>query len=406
MARSADLWWQCSGEAPTPEQTFSALQRFKHRKGMETFRKRLGIIANQLAEDTPVKAQLIEALRQLESSLSLKGGIPLQFFQHQGYHQATWDFLKMVEDFDPHMSFYDIFQAIRNVWIMNSIQILFGMEVRVTPSIFAYSMLYPYSDNYLDDQTIPREEKLAFQQRFRSWLLGQQCAAVHPMEEKIYELIQMIEGEFDRRTYPQVYESLLAIHGGQEKSLLQQQGPLIPYEGDILGITFEKGGTSVLADGYLVRGNLTHQESVFLFQYGVLLQLIDDLQDCETDRRAGHMTLFSVMKNRIPLDQLVNKLWHLIPATMDGIPQPGAEAEALKEVIIQCCEWMVLEAMVHHPRAFTRGYFKQMKAMVPLPKGYVKRMKKKFQQTLAPEAAKALLQAWLRETEAKSQIGN
>ena len=63
------------------------------------------------------------------------------------------------------MEVYDIFQAIRNVWIMNSIQILYNMEVKLTPSIFAYSMLYPYSDNYLDDANISVGEKVEFNKK-------------------------------------------------------------------------------------------------------------------------------------------------------------------------------------------------------------------------------------------------
>ena len=33
---------------------------------------------------------------------------------------------------------------------------LLGLPVEVTPAVFAYSMLYPYTDNYLDDPAIPR----------------------------------------------------------------------------------------------------------------------------------------------------------------------------------------------------------------------------------------------------------
>ncbi len=29
--------------------------------------------------------------------------------------------------------------------------------------VLGYSMLYPYSDNYLDDETVPSSEKLVFQ---------------------------------------------------------------------------------------------------------------------------------------------------------------------------------------------------------------------------------------------------
>jgi len=403
VAYCCGLWWECSSELPLLRQTFSFLQRLKHQRVVEDFRKQLGRITEGSIGETSIAAGMTGLLQGLEANLLLKEGLLLKFFQNQGYDQSTSDFLKMVEAFDPGMEFYDIFQAIRNVWIMNSIQILFGMEVRVTPSVFAYSMLYPYSDNYLDDESIPQGEKLAFNQRFKSWLLGEGEIPDHPLEKRIYDLIKMIEGEYSRNSYPQVYESLLAIHRGQEKSLTQQRGHLAPYERDLLSITFEKGGTSVLADGYLVRGHLTYQESLFLFQYGVLLQLIDDLQDCGADQRAGHMTLFSMIKGKIPLDTLVNKLWHLIPAIMETMDLPGADGGNLRQVISQCCEIMILEAMAHHSKGFTKGYLKQMNRMTPLPKAYFKGLKGRFQRTIKPEAVKGLLKRWLQETQGNTQ---
>ncbi len=38
---------------------------------------------------------------------------------------------------------------------LDVLQLLLGIPVRVTPAIFAYSMLYPYGDNCLDDPAIP-----------------------------------------------------------------------------------------------------------------------------------------------------------------------------------------------------------------------------------------------------------
>jgi hypothetical protein len=45
----------------------------------------------------------------------------------------------------------------------------------------------------------------------------------------------------------------------------------------ILPISFFKGGTSVLADAFLVKGNLNIKEMHFAFAYGSFLQLLDDL---------------------------------------------------------------------------------------------------------------------------------
>jgi len=41
------------------------------------------------------------------------------------------------------------------------LQILLGAEMRLTPSIFAYSMLYPATDNYMDDPAVTRKPSWA-----------------------------------------------------------------------------------------------------------------------------------------------------------------------------------------------------------------------------------------------------
>jgi hypothetical protein len=63
------------------------------------------------------------------------------------------------------------------------------------------------------------------------------------------------------------------------------------YEKDILAMSIEKGGSSVLADAYLINGTLTEKEATFFFGYGVLLQICDDLQDGKKDLQEQHMGL-------------------------------------------------------------------------------------------------------------------
>ena len=92
---------------------------------------------------------------------------------------------------------------------------------------------------------------------------------------------------------PQVYESLYAIHAAQARSVRLMRRDEPPYGVDVLGIAIEKGGASVLADGYLVAGSLTLPQARLLFGLGALLQLGDDLQDVEDDRAKGLATIFS-----------------------------------------------------------------------------------------------------------------
>ena len=156
---------------------------------------------------------------------------------------------------DESVSTSDILQACRNAWTACGLQALLGEPPRLTPAIFAYSMLYPYSDNYLDNRAISPVAKLRFSARFRLRLAG----SLEPgegLENTIWKLVSLIEGQWPRAQHPDVYDGLLAIHAAQERSLAQQRAGF-HSDTDILRLSFAKGGASVLADAYLAKGSLS-----------------------------------------------------------------------------------------------------------------------------------------------------
>jgi hypothetical protein len=125
-------------------------------------------------------------------------------------------------------------------------------------------------------------------------------------ENTVYTLIDMIEEQYPRSGYPRVYQSLQLIHRAQCTSTrLYNNQRLTPY--DILEICFEKGGTSVLADGFLVAGTLTDRQQEYLFGMGIYLQLLDDLQDITDDMRTNISTFFSHYAQQQPIDAAVNR---------------------------------------------------------------------------------------------------
>ena len=128
--------------------------------------------------------------------------------------------------FDPEMSMEDTIQAARNAWIACGMQALLGLPMKLTPSILAYSLLYPYSDNFLDQPEISAAEKIEFSQCFRQRLRGEQLTARNRRESSVWTMVRMIEDEYPRLRYPQVFDTLLAIHQAQEESLAQLQSGL------------------------------------------------------------------------------------------------------------------------------------------------------------------------------------
>jgi hypothetical protein len=193
--------------------------------------------------------------------------------------------------FDPDLSMEGIIQAARNAWTACGLQPLLGVPLSLTPSILGYSLLYPYSDNLLDDEHISRDAKLKFSRRFRRRLLGETLPPEDHRERSVWALIALVETQYPRALYPNVFECLLAIHRAQEQSVGQVHSSHSDLE--CLRVSCAKGGSSVLADACLAYGSLTNQESRFAFEWGVLLQLGDDLQDVREDLRRGSMTLFS-----------------------------------------------------------------------------------------------------------------
>src|SRR5260370_36833923 len=108
-----------------------------------------------------------------------------------------------------------------------------------------------------------------------------------------------------------------------------------PYEVDLLGVTFDKGGTSVLADAYLVAGELTAQQETFAFELGAFLQFVDDLEDVETDLAAGRLSVFALAARGWRLDALTNRAFHFGEGVLAGLQVLGLPAAAEMQAFLQ-----------------------------------------------------------------------
>jgi hypothetical protein len=250
-------------------------------------------------------------LRPQAIDLLTNGFLPI------GKQLARW-----ARRFDPSLGQVEITQAARNAWTACGMQPLFGAPLRLTPSILGYSLLYPYTDNYLDRRAVGHDDKARFSRRLRDRLRGSLHAA-DAHESKVWEMVRLIECEFSRAHHPEVFDALLAIHGAQEESLRQLDAHARLEERELLRISCAKGGSSVLADACLVRGSLDARESEFAFLWGVLLQLGDDLQDIREDLENGSDTLFTrAIHAGQTLDTLVEQLLNfamMVSTRMDAL---------------------------------------------------------------------------------------
>lgn len=383
VSKYLSLWFNTVTDFPDLNKKYSFIEKITKEKELNIFTENLASLLENRPEDKlnqeKWKTSIMCLIRSFgKETLEFDDSL-MDIIFTDGYTNVTNQFIKEARSFDSSINIFDIFQAIRNVWIMNSIQILLGMDVEFSPSIFAYSMLYPYTDNYLDNTDFNHEEKSSFNNKFRKRLLGEIAAPDNKIEAPIFKLVEIIEGQYPRKVYPMVYEALVSIHDAQEKSLLQQSIKTSPYERDIPGISFEKGGTSVLADGYLVNPQLKIDEVDFMFGYGVFLQLADDLQDVKEDFKNSHMTIYSQLSNKWPLDVLSNKLFHFMDRILNSDSNFSSPNLAnLKRLITVSCNFLIFEAIAKNNSLYTRRYIKEIEQYSMFRFSYMRKFKKKL----------------------------
>jgi hypothetical protein len=297
---------------------------------------------------------------------------------NQKFFNVSRRFFREAKAFDTSLKPEEIYQALRNVWIMNGLQLMLGLPVELTPAIFAYSLLYPYSDNLLDDPSLNRIDKLLFSQRFAARLRGEPVVMSDCREEKISCLVGMIEDQFTRQQYPEVYDSLLAIHAAQTNSISLQGSSNGLSRDQIMEVSFDKGGASVLADGYLVAGRLTPSQQRFLFGYGIWLQLADDLQDIPEDLEEGVQTLFTSASSKSELTVALNRTFHFGRTIIKDISCfPSVFCGDFGKLMVHSIELMLIQSAGLNQIYFLDTYVNELEDYSPLHYEYIRKMRKK-----------------------------
>jgi len=296
-----------------------------------------------------------------------------------GFLPIGTQFAQWAKRFDPTLSMADTTQACRNAWTACGLQPLLGDRMQITPSILGYSLLYPYSDNYLDQQKATTAQKLDFSARFRDRLCGLRHPPGNRHETAVWAMVQLIEEQYPRRYYPQVFESLLAIHRAQECSIAQLKGCGSLDDAELIKISFAKGGTSVLADACLSHGSLDEEQNQFAFEWGVLLQLGDDLQDLRDDMSCGSTTLFTRAAGaRLPLDSLLLQLLTFseqVATRMDRLP---GGSPMFKGLLRMSWRSLILMTAANTPELFTPRFLADLETRSPFRFAFLRARRKRL----------------------------
>lgn len=385
IAHYERIWWSCGSELPAFNQTRTISQQLENERcldeALKSMSNAISTAPQTLAEKKALQQNLMGILSALAMKLFSLQSSHMDFIQNKGFLSAIQEFAQKARQFDAQISDEDIYQAGRNVSTANLIQVLLGLPIAVTPSIFAYSMLYPYTDNYLDDPTVSTSAKIAFNQRFRQRINGEAVSPANAAEERIFTLIGMVESEWQRDAYPQVYESLLAIHRAQAHSLDLVKANGAPFDDDILGISFEKGGTSVLADGYLVAGQLTVDQARILFGFGSFTQLMDDLEDLKMDLKEQRASLFSMTASHWKVDALACRYFHYgRKVTHDLTAFNTADAAMIAELMTAFLDPMLLDGAGKSAEFFSKRCLKTLEQHMPIRFAALKKRRQKLGQ--------------------------
>jgi len=376
-----DLWWESKTSLPDLGPSYTANEQAAREKELEHFIRQV----NRELASPPRSREAALALQQRLNPAFLQFAVQtlgvsarqLEGLPGEPFSATAEDFVRQARAFDATLSSDDIYQAGRNAWTANSLQWLLTAPIRCSPAILAYSLLYPYTDNYLDDASVPLATKLAFNERFRQRLLGEPIAPANPHERSIFESIGLIEQQYPRAAYPAVFESLLDIHSGQAHSLRLVRPGAAPGEVDVLGISFEKGGTSVLADGYLVSGTLNPQQRQFCFGYGVFAQLLDDLEDIESDCAAGRLTVYAQAAGHWTLDSLLNRTFHFGDKVLEQLACFDL-AGPHQDLIRHGASSILIDTASRAEKYFSPAYLRELEAHSPFRFAFLKKQRKEF----------------------------
>ncbi len=384
------LWHGAAALPPPPRRTYARREKRAAERELSALVAALSSPRTRAefldgAPDPARLESLAASLRPGFKRLLALVDLPLEAVYDARFIDTTRRFLQAARDFDPDLPLAAAYQALRNVWIMNSLQFDLGLPVGHNDAVFAYSMIYPYLDNVLDDAAMPESAKLGFVGRLRDRLEGAAPAASSPAEERLAALVRLIERRFPRPAFPGVYRALLAIYNAQVRSLLQQRPGGAATAGDVLALSLEKGGASVLADGYLVAGALGAADEDFCFGFGTVLQLADDLQDLAEDARQGHRTLFSAAAGDGRPDDLVLRLESYLGAVLDRAREGASPSRrALCDAIGGGLALMFRESVGKRPRGFSRSFVRRARRSFPVRFSYLKKLRRKLGGTLPP----------------------
>lgn len=272
-------------------------------------------------------------------------------------------FLRHVRKFAPELSFNDIGQALRNYIVYAMFKGIHQDQSAFNQAGFGYSMLYPFTDNYIDSRNCSDLEKKEYNRMIRDKLNGKMIHPANEYQLKTSELLQFIEKEYPRDKDNTVFQLLLMMLDAQENSIRQQHNSMNLSTEERMDISIYKGGISVLMDRFFVHKDITEEDLLFYLKFGFFLQLADDLQDIKEDSIHGNKTLFTIDLSFENEENLVNKMLHYVHQIFETF---HVENIIFKNFILRNCYLLIYTSVTGSKEFFSNDYLGSIERYLPV----------------------------------------
>lgn len=279
------------------------------------------------------------------------------------FYQELMEFAKHARSFAPELSFEELGQAIRNYIVYAMFKVINRTNTGYSSAGFGYSMLYPFTDNYIDTIANTLSDKQEYNQLIRDTIEGKEVQFKDNYHKKTHLLLKAIEEVYPREKDTGIYTLLLMMLEAQEESIGQQNRNKTLTLEQRMDISLFKGGVSVLFDRYLINKQLTEEDYLFYLGFGYFLQLADDLQDIGEDSRKGYQTIFTLNLEQAYEERTVNKLLNFLHDIMEAY---SAENNSFKDFVMQSSYLLIYSSVVGSREFFSEDYLLQIEKLLPI----------------------------------------
>lgn len=308
---------------------------------------------------------LVESVLNQETIINIHSSMePIELTRFQ---DELKEFMRHVRTFAPELSFDETGQALRNYIVYAMFKKIHKDDFGFSKAAFGYSMLYPFTDNYIDSKDTTPAEKKEYNELIRNKLEGKEVFPKTAHQKKTCQLLENIETAFPRHTHPMASQLLLMMLDAQVSSLLQQDKASALSQADRLDISIYKGGISVLVDRYFVSKELTETDILFYLSLGFFLQLADDLQDIKEDYENCYQTLFTYDVDPTYEENLVNQLLNFIYNIMNSYQ---AEDNHFKDFVLSNCYQLIFISIIRSKAFFSPEYLTRIERLLPVTMHY------------------------------------